>query len=140
MIRVERLSVAIGGRPVLDDVTLALPPGRITGLVGESGSGKSMTALAIMGLLPDGARAAGRVDLDGRDLLVLDDRRMSDLRGRRIGMIFQEPMTALNPLMTIGDQVAEVLIRHHGMDRDAAAGVARARVACHISHPAVPTV
>ena len=128
MIRVERLSVAIGGRPVLDDVTLALPPGRITGLVGESGSGKSMTALAIMGLLPDGARAAGRVDLDGRDLLVLDDRRMSDLRGRRIGMIFQEPMTALNPLMTIGDQVAEVLIRHHGMDRDAAAGVARLRL------------
>ena len=116
MIGVERLSVAIGGRPVLDDVSLALPPGRITGLVGESGSGKSMTALAIMGLLPDGARAAGRVDLDGRDLLVLDDRRMSDLRGRRIGMIFQEPMTALNPVASIGTQIAEMFVIHRGMD------------------------
>ena len=128
MIEVRDLSVALGARAVLSDVSLTLSPGTITGLVGESGSGKSMTALAIMGLLPDGARATGSVELDGRNLLPLDDRRMSDVRGRRIGMIFQEPMTALNPLMTIGDQVAEVLTRHHGMDRDAARAVARQRL------------
>ena len=78
MIGVERLSVAIGGRPVLDDVSLALPPGRITGLVGESGSGKSMTALAIMGLLPEYAKVEGSVKFDGRELLGLSDKEMYD--------------------------------------------------------------
>ncbi|WP_273501614.1 ABC transporter ATP-binding protein [Paracoccus sphaerophysae] len=128
MISVRDLSVTIQGRPVLADVDLDLTPGRITGLVGESGSGKSMTALAIIGLLPEGAVARGRVDLDGQNLLDLPERALNDLRGRRIGMIFQEPMTALNPLMNIGDQVAEVLVQHHGMDREAALAVARARL------------
>ena len=123
MISVRDLSVTIQGRPVLADVDLDLTPGRITGLVGESGSGKSMTALAIIGLLPEGAVARGRVDLDGQNLLDLPERALNDLRGRRIGMIFQEPMTALNPLMNIGDQVAEVLVQHHGMDREAALAV-----------------
>ncbi|WP_347137855.1 dipeptide ABC transporter ATP-binding protein [Paracoccus sp. SSK6] len=128
MIRLEGLSVAIGGKPVLEDVSLDLAPGTITGLVGESGSGKSMTALAIMGLLPNRARAAGQVLLDGRNLLALPEREMCRIRGRRIGMIFQEPMTALNPLMTIGDQVAEVLRLHYGMDRRSALVRARERL------------
>ncbi|MDO5612819.1 MAG: dipeptide ABC transporter ATP-binding protein [Paracoccus sp. (in: a-proteobacteria)] len=127
MIEVSDLAVTIGDAPVLRDVDLRLAPGTITGLVGESGSGKSMTALAIMGLLPHGARASGAVRLDGRDLLTLPERELCALRGRRIGMIFQEPMTALNPLMTIGDQVAEAA-RLHGMDRAAAMARARERL------------
>jgi len=107
MIALKNLCVAIAGRQVVTDVTLPLAAGEVTGLVGESGSGKSMTALAAIGLLPDGARTSGQVELDGRNLLDLPERAMDELRGRRIGMIFQEPMTALNPLMTIGDQVAE---------------------------------
>ena len=128
MISVRDLGVTIGGQRVLEGVTLDLAPGRVTGLVGESGSGKSMTALAVIGLLPEGAAATGEVVLDGTNLLTLPERALNDLRGRRIGMIFQEPMTALNPLMTIGDQVAEVLTRHHGMGRTEALAVARARL------------
>lgn len=128
MISVRDLGVTIGGQRVLEGVTLDLAPGRVTGLVGESGSGKSMTALAVIGLLPEGAAATGEVVLDGTNLLTLPERALNDLRGRRIGMIFQEPMTALNPLMTIGDQLAEVLTRHHGMGRTEALAVARARL------------
>ncbi|SNT73002.1 ABC transporter ATP-binding protein [Paracoccus seriniphilus] len=128
MIHLQNLSVTIHGKPVLDDVNLALEPGRITGLVGESGSGKSMTALAILGLLPRGARKTGRVLLDGHDLLALPDSALCTIRGRRIGMIFQEPMTALNPLMTIGDQVAESLRLHQGLDRASALRQARDRL------------
>ncbi|MDO5632514.1 MAG: dipeptide ABC transporter ATP-binding protein [Paracoccus sp. (in: a-proteobacteria)] len=127
MIEVSDLAISIGGADVLRDVDLTLAPGTITGLVGESGSGKSMTALAIMGLLPHGAAVSGRVALDGRDLLILPEREMCRVRGRRIGMIFQEPMTALNPLMTIGDQVAEAA-RLHGLDRAAAMARARERL------------
>ncbi|TKW67406.1 MAG: ABC transporter ATP-binding protein [Paracoccus denitrificans] len=125
MIETRDLSVSIHGRPVLRDVDLALQPGRITGLVGESGSGKSMTALAIMGLLPLGAQTGGEVLLDGQNLLTTPEQQMCRIRGNRIGMIFQEPMTALNPLMNIGDQVAEVLRIHH--DLPASKALARAR-------------
>ncbi|MCZ0960135.1 ABC transporter ATP-binding protein [Paracoccus benzoatiresistens] len=128
MIRLEDLSVAINGRPILRDVSLDLAPGNVTGLVGESGSGKSMTALAIMGLLPQGARASGRAMLDGQNLLEQPEAALCRIRGRRIGMIFQEPMTALNPLMTIGDQVAEVLRLHQGLDRRSALARARERL------------
>ncbi|WP_207099915.1 ABC transporter ATP-binding protein [Paracoccus shandongensis] len=128
MIRLEGLSAVLGGQPVLDQVSLDLAPGSITGLVGESGSGKSMTALAIMGLLPPGTRATGRVMLDRRNLLDLPEPEMCRIRGRRIGMIFQEPMTALNPLMPIGDQVAEALRLHGGLDRTAALALARERL------------
>ena len=127
-IRIRDLAVTIGTRPVLADVDLDLAPGQVTGLVGESGSGKSMTALAVIGLLPDGARASGAVDLDGQNLLELPERTLNTLRGRRIGMIFQEPMTALNPLMTIGDQVAEVLRQHHALPRAKALATARDRL------------
>ncbi|WP_306754861.1 ABC transporter ATP-binding protein [Paracoccus actinidiae] len=128
MIRLDDLSVAIDGRPILDRVSMDLAPRTITGLVGESGSGKSMTALAIMGLLPNRARASGQAMLDAGNLLTLPEARMCRIRGARIGMIFQEPMTALNPLMTIGDQVAEVLRIHQGLDRPAALARARERL------------
>ena len=125
MIETRDLTVTIHGRPVLRDVDLVLAPGQITGLVGESGSGKSMTALAIMGLLPHGAKAGGQVLLDGQNLLTTPEDQLCRIRGNRIGMIFQEPMTALNPLLNIGDQVAEVLRIHHALPRDQA--LARAR-------------
>ena len=128
MIALEQLGVRGGDRRLLSGVDLALAPGRITALVGESGSGKSLTALAVMGLLPEPMRAEGRVLLEGRDLLSLPEAQMCAIRGRRIGMIFQEPMTALNPLMTIGDQVAEPLRLHQGLDRGAALAVARERL------------
>ena len=121
MLEVDDLTVALsmGGQlvPVLAGVSFTLDRGKSVGLVGESGSGKSMTALALMGLLPEGARVAGRVVLDGVDLLTLPEAALCDVRGRRIGMVFQEPMTALNPLMRIGTQVAEPLRRHFSMSR-----------------------
>ena len=122
MIEVEGLSLRIGGTPVLDEVSFAIPRGRILGLVGESGSGKSMTALSLMRLLPRGAEMTGRVALEGRELSRLGERAMCAIRGREMGMIFQEPMMALNPLQPIGEQVAETLLAH-GADR----GEARAR-------------
>ncbi|WP_043918465.1 ABC transporter ATP-binding protein [Jannaschia aquimarina] len=127
MLEVEGLSVSIGGAPILRDVSLSLPPGEVLGLVGESGSGKSMTALACMGLLPRAARASGRVALAGRDLLDLRERDWLGVRGEEIGMIFQEPMTALNPVHTIGRQVAETL-RLRGTGRAEAEAVARDRL------------
>ena len=128
MIETRDLSVTIYGHPVLRDVDLMLPAGRITGVVGESGSGKSMTALAIMGLLPRGVQTGGQVLLDGQNLLDLPEAAMCRIRGSRIGMIFQEPMTALNPLMNIGDQVAEVLRIHQNMPREQALLRARDRL------------
>ena len=98
------------------DLSFTISPGEVLGLVGESGSGKSLTALALMGLLPPQARATGEVlFVDGgesRDLLPLPDEEMRNLRGSRIGMIFQEPMTALNPVMRVGDQIAEAVVAH----------------------------
>nr|WP_153749472.1 dipeptide ABC transporter ATP-binding protein [Rhodovulum strictum] len=122
------MSVAIGGTPLLRGVSFGIDRGQILGLVGESGSGKSMTALAIMGLLPPGAHAAGRVVLDGTDLLGLSEPQMCDMRGRQIGMIFQEPMTALNPVQSIGDQVAETLVIHRAATRSEALRAARRRL------------
>ena len=128
MIAVEGLSVAIHGSPILRDVALSIGRGQIVGLVGESGSGKSMTALALMRLLPRGARMTGRVRLDGTELLALSETRMCGLRGRDIAMIFQEPMTALNPVQTIGDQVAETLVIHGAASRAEALEEARRRL------------
>ena len=129
MLEVEDLTVALpmAGQliPVLSGVSFTLARGKSVGLVGESGSGKSMTALAIMGLLPPGARVAGRIALDGKDLLAASETEMCGIRGRRIGMVFQEPMTALNPLKSIGAQVAEPLRVHFSLPR----GEADARAA-----------
>jgi peptide/nickel transport system ATP-binding protein len=107
---------------VLEGVSLALGRGETLGLVGESGCGKSMTALAIMRLIPDppGRITAGSVRFEGVDLLRLDDAAMRDIRGNRVSMIFQEPMTSLNPVFTVGEQIAEAVRLHRGLDRRAA--------------------
>ena len=106
-----------GSRRLVDGVSLSIAPGETLGLVGESGSGKSLTALAIMRLLaePPLRVEAGSVIVDGRDLLTLDRQEMRRIRGNRIGMIFQEPMTSLNPVFTIGYQIMEVLRLHRGL-------------------------
>jgi len=122
----EGLRLDIGGVPILTGVDLAVAPGRVLGVIGESGSGKSMTALAVMGLAPAAARITGRIGFAGRDLAGLSERAMCAVRGRDIGMIFQEPMTALNPLQTIGDQVAETVRVHGGAGRGEARAIARA--------------
>ncbi|GKY88210.1 ABC transporter ATP-binding protein [Sinisalibacter aestuarii] len=129
MIRLQNLSLAIHDYPILDDVSLTIAPGKVTGLVGESGSGKSMTALAVMGLLPHGSRISGHAWLDEGDVLAKSEREMCALRGNRVGMIFQEPMTALNPVKTIGDQVAETLVIHGKATKREARDVARERLA-----------
>jgi peptide/nickel transport system ATP-binding protein len=120
MLAVEGLSVALataaGPLSLLDDVSFGVKRGEVLGVVGESGSGKTMLALAIMRLLPEQARAAGRILLEGEDLLTLDEAAMCRVRGARIGMIFQEPASALNPVMRVGDQIAESL-RWHGLGR-----------------------
>ncbi|MBT2129840.1 ABC transporter ATP-binding protein [Aliiroseovarius lamellibrachiae] len=112
MISIRNLSLSIHGSQILRDVDLEIAPGQVVGLVGESGSGKSMTALALMDLLPRGAKVAGEMDIDGAPLPHGDDKAMCALRGNRMSMIFQEPMSALNPVKTIGEQVAETLIIH----------------------------
>ena len=106
----------------VDGVSFTVARGETVGLVGESGCGKSATALALMGLLPRpaGRVAGGEILFDGEALLSLSERRRRDLRGNRLTMVFQEPMTALNPVMKAGEQVAEVLRRHRGLSRKAA--------------------
>ena len=120
LLAIEALTVGIHGSEVLRDVAMAAEAGEVLGVIGESGSGKSMTALAVMGLLPNGAVASGQVRFDGSDLLARPEAEMCGLRGRDIGMIFQEPMTALNPMHTIGDQVAETVRVHERASRSAA--------------------
>ena len=127
VLAVENLSIRFRGMPgdTIDRVGFAIAPGRTLCLVGESGCGKSVTALALMGLLPgEAARVThGSIRFNGRDLLGLDRGGMADLRGNRIAMIFQEPMTSLNPVFTVGNQVTEAIRRHKGCSE----GAARAR-------------
>lgn len=126
LIEIRDLRLSIGDVPILRGVDLDIAPGKVMGLVGESGSGKSMTALALMRLLPRGARVSGRITFDGMDILTAPEAAMCRLRGRHIGMVFQEPMTALNPLKTIGEQVAEGIRWHTGANRPDAEAHARA--------------
>jgi len=118
-LRIEGLSVAItrpsGNLSVLDDVWLHVPPGKTAALVGASGAGKSMTAYAVLRLFPVDAKiTAGRIVLDGTDLVPLSERALAGVRGRRVAMIFQEPSSALDPVMSIGDQVMEGIVAHLG--------------------------
>ena len=120
-LRVE-LSTRHGVSPVIDDLSFTLDSSSTLSFVGESGCGKSMTALAIMGLLPDliANITSGKILLEGEDLVTASPRRLSEIRGNDISMIFQEPMTSLNPLFTIGEQISEVLRRHQGLSRKSA--------------------
>ena len=105
-----------GGVTAVNDVSFAIAPGESLGLVGESGSGKSVTALAIMRLLVPQARVQGTIEFEARDLGALESEQMRELRGSRIAMIFQEPMTALNPVMRVGNQIAEAILAHARSD------------------------
>ena len=116
-----------GRRPVhaVDGISFEVEPGRTIGVVGESGCGKSVTSLAILGLLPKrGAQVAGSVRFAGRELFKLSDQELREIRGREIAMIFQDPMTSLNPVLTVGDQITEVLRRHFGRKGREATGEA----------------
>jgi peptide/nickel transport system ATP-binding protein len=105
----------------VDGVSFEVEPGQVVGLVGESGCGKSVTSLAIMRLLPSrGVQVSGSVLMDGEDLLTLSDAQMRDRRGRELSMVFQDPLSSLNPVIPIGLQVTEVLRRHRGMDKEKA--------------------
>ncbi len=124
LLEVSGLSVELathsGPATAVREVGFTLQRGDTLGLIGESGSGKSLTALALMGLLPEGARVHGSVRFDGQELLGLPDAALCRLRGHRMAMVFQEPMTALNPLHPIGRQVAEPLRLHRGLSARAA--------------------
>ncbi|MEI9981559.1 MAG: ABC transporter ATP-binding protein [Edaphobacter sp.] len=120
LLDVRDLSIAFGGREAVRGISFGIGAGETLGLVGESGSGKSAASLAVMGLLPETARALGRVEFDGVDLLGSPAETMRRRKGREIAMIFQEPMTALNPVMKVGEQIGEAVRAHHpGMTRAA---------------------
>ncbi len=126
LLEIESLRLSIGNFEILKGVDLHIDQGEVLGLVGESGSGKSMTALTLMRLLPELAKTSGRVSFDGIDILNAPEAAMNKLRGNDIGMVFQEPMTALNPVKTIGEQVAEGIRWHTGANRKDAEDRARA--------------
>jgi len=116
LLEVNNLVIRFGEKIVVNDVSFALDAGERLGIIGESGSGKTITSLAIMGLLPETATATGSIRFDGKELLSLNDREMSAYRGNRMGMVFQEPLTSLNPLMRVGKQIAQPL-RNHRLSR-----------------------
>ncbi|MBO6776252.1 MAG: ABC transporter ATP-binding protein [Marinibacterium sp.] len=126
LLKVENLRIELttrdGVAPVIDDLSFELGQNENISFVGESGCGKSMTALAIMGLLPEkiGRIASGSILFDGEDLTKASPARLRAIRGNEISMIFQEPMTSLNPVYTVGEQIAEVIREHQGLGRKAA--------------------
>lgn len=125
LLSVRNLSISFnsgsGWLQTLKDVSLDVRPGEVVGIVGESGCGKSLTALSILGLLPRrGCQRTGQILFEGRDLVPLGESAMRQVRGRRIGMIFQEPMSALDPVFTVGDQIAETVRTHFSVSRNEA--------------------
>lgn len=124
LLEVRDLNLSIHDTKILTDISLSVAQGRTLGIIGESGSGKSMTALSIMQLLPKGAECRGAIHFDGRDLTQLDEATLCELRGSDIGMVFQEPMTALNPVHTIGDQITESVLLHQKVSRREARRIA----------------
>ncbi len=113
LLDISALSIAFGEQPAVDRIAFQIHDGETLGLVGESGSGKSATSLALLRLLPPSATVTGNLSFGGYDLLALSEREIRRLRGREIAMIFQEPMTALNPVMPVGAQIAEAVEAHH---------------------------
>ncbi|WP_171103816.1 ABC transporter ATP-binding protein [Ruegeria sp. HKCCD7255] len=121
LLRIQDLAITAGDLSLVDGVTLDVNPGEVVALVGESGSGKSLTALSIMGLLTEGLeRQEGQIVFDGKDLAAMPDAQLQDLRGADLAMIFQEPVSSLNPLLSVGEQVAESLIVHGRANPDTA--------------------
>ena len=138
LLRIERLTIAPVAAPdhlLVNNVSFALESGKTTCIVGESGSGKSLTALAVMGLLsPQLRRTQGQVIFQDQDLTRLNNEQMGDIRGKRIGMIFQEPMTSLNPVLTVGYQIGESLTVHLGLKGQAL----KARIASLLEQVGIP--
>jgi peptide/nickel transport system ATP-binding protein len=122
VLTVEHLSIRAGGLELVHDVSFTIDPDERLGIIGASGSGKTLTCMAVAGLLPEGLTATGSIRLAGVDVDLVggSERRLAAVRGLKIGTVFQEPMTALNPTMTVGRQVAEVMIRHRTRDKKAA--------------------
>lgn len=112
---IRHLNIAINGKPIVDDVDLDIADGERVGLVGSSGSGKSMIARAMMGLLPATAQVTGSVELGGTQIVGASDAEVADLRGRYVGMVFQNPSAALNPVMTVAQQVGLPLYLHYDL-------------------------
>ncbi|MCR2785290.1 MULTISPECIES: ABC transporter ATP-binding protein [unclassified Microbacterium] len=133
-LEVRDLAIEINGRRVVDGVSFDVPDSARVGLIGESGSGKSLTALAIMGLLPDTATTTGSIRWNGRELIGLHDRELAQLRGDEIGIVFQEPRTALNPIRTVGRQIAESVRIHERIPRREA----KARAVAEAGRVALP--
>lgn len=118
MLDVQDLTITFGDARVVDGVSFSLKAGETLGIVGESGSGKSMTALSLLRLIPEPGRISkGKILLEGKDLLALPEKAMRGIRGGRIAMIFQDPMTCLNPVFSVGEQIAEVVRLHRGKNR-----------------------
>ena len=137
LLSIDGLRTVFPGMAAVDGVSLSVERGRTLGIVGESGCGKSMLSLSVMRLVPPPGRvAAGRIVFDGQDLLALPPAAMRDLRGRRIAMIFQEPMTSLNPAFTAGDQVMEAMRAH---DRTASARNLRGRATAALDRVRIPS-
>jgi peptide/nickel transport system ATP-binding protein len=118
LLSVDRLTIDIGGANVVDDISFTVAPGKVMALVGESGCGKSLTSYAMLGLLPPAAkRTAGRIMLENTDLAALSERQFRKARGKDISIIFQEPSASLDPLTTVGSQIAEAYRVHHGVSK-----------------------
>ncbi len=125
LLQINNLNLSINDTEILHNLSLTAEAGKIVAVIGESGSGKSMTAYCVNQLLPRGARATGQVMFDGQDMLLTSEKAMCAVRGQDIGMVFQEPMTALNPVQTIGKQVAETVLVHGGASKAKALSIAR---------------
>lgn len=120
-LEIRDLTVDIAGRRVVDGVSFSLPDGARIGLIGESGSGKSLTALAVLGLAPQSAEVSGSIKLNGRELIGLSDRELAGVRGKEVGIVFQEPATALNPVRRVGVQISEAIRIHYDVTKAEAA-------------------
>ncbi|WP_031169149.1 ABC transporter ATP-binding protein [Streptosporangium roseum] len=117
LLAISDLKVSIGGKEILRGVDLDLRAGRVHGLAGESGSGKTMTGLAVLGLLPHGARTSGRIALGERDLLAMSAKELNTVRGGEVAMVFQDPATSLHPMLSVGRQLTEHMRHHLGLDK-----------------------